>query len=305
MLATATKAAADLPGDPSQWQVEPKLDGLRCIVVRNGAEVSLWSRNHLPWTARWPSVVEAVRSLPADSFVLDGELVRYDAAGNASFGLLQSGQGGPPVLVVFDLLQLLGRTTTELELEERRRLLGMALQPAPTAVLRLIDVLDGSPADLLTRACAAGWEGVVAKRRGSAYTAGRSPAWRKLKCSASQELVVGGWTLPSGSRVGLGALLVGHYQGDDLVYAGKVGTGFSDRVLRELTASLTALATPVCPFTPAPGVRGAHWARPALVAAVSFTEWTSEGRLRHPSFQGLRTDKDPRSVVRELPSRNC
>lgn len=315
MLATATKAPGDLPGDPAQWQVEPKLDGLRCVVVRNGGDVSLWSRNQLSWTGRFPAIADAVAALPADSFVLDGELVSYDDAGRTSFGLLQSGRSGPPVLVVFDVMELLGRDVTGLAIEERRRLLSMVVGtaaaggpapppgPAPDRPpVRLIEVLEGTPAELLARACAAGWEGIVAKRRGSPYSSGRSPAWRKLKCSASQELVIGGWTLPTGARHGLGALMVGYYEGPRLVYAGKVGTGFSERMLRELSAALEARATDDCPFTPAPKLRGARWARPELVAAVTFTEWTGDGRLRHPSFQGLRSDKDPRQVVRELPA---
>ena len=369
MLATATKTPADLPGRPEEWQVEPKLDGLRCIAVREGARVELWSRNRLSWTGRFPTVVAALGNLPAQSFVLDGELVSYDAAGRSSFGLLQSGRSGAPVLVAFDLLAVLGRDVRGLGLEDRRRLLAMVLgatggdvagadplegggqgggraqtipgnppeavpgmdrarkstvfhstsparagtwdgfdPPAPgtpaadvTApdALRLVEVLDGAPASLLERACAAGWEGIVAKRRASIYTSGRSPAWRKLKCAASQELVVGGWTLPERSRIGLGALMVGYWDGDELRYAGKVGTGFSDATLRSLRAALDLRATGECPFTPAPKVRGARWVRPELVAEVSFAEWTADGRLRHPSFRGLREDKDASEVVRE------
>ena len=304
MLATATKTPADLPGRPEEWQVEPKLDGLRCIAVREGEQVELWSRNRLAWTARFPTVVAALGTLPAQSFVLDGELVGYDAAGRSSFGLLQSGRSGAPVLVAFDLLALLGRDVRSLGLEGRRRLLAMVLGAtgggaAGADALHLVEILDGPPAALLERACAAGWEGIVAKRRASAYTAGRSPAWRKLKCAASQELVIGGWTLPERSRIGLGALMLGYWEGDELRYAGKVGTGFSDATLRSLRAALDLRATSECPFTPAPKVRGARWVRPELVAAVSFTEWTADGRLRHPSFQGLREDKDAREVFRE------
>jgi bifunctional non-homologous end joining protein LigD len=318
MLATATHPPAVLAGGAEQWQVEPKLDGLRCLAVRNGPVVDLWSRNRLSWTARFPDVVAALAALPATSFVIDGELVSYDAAGRTSFGQLQSRRSGAPVLVAFDLLHLLGRSVTGLALEERRRLLQMTLEvPAPSGVagsspvgsgaagsgrVRLIEILDGAPAELLELACASGWEGILCKRRRSLYTPGRGPAWRKLKCSASQEIVIGGWTPPTGSRVGLGALMAGYWAGDMLTYAGKVGTGFTYRMLRELAASLARLETPECPFAPAPKVRGARWVRPELVAAVTFTEWTTDGRMRHPSFQGLREDRDPRSVVRERPA---
>ncbi len=287
-----------------EWVFERKLDGLRAIAVRDGSSVELWSRNHLSFTRRFPGVVAALAALPVDSFVLDGEVAAFEGD-RTSFQRLQSGEvapdGSEPVLVAFDLLVLLGRPTTGLPLTDRYQLLRQTLATPvePSPLLRLSEHLPGRAEELLARACAQGWEGLVAKKATSAYHSGRSPDWRKLKCSARQELVVGGWTDPSGARTGFGALLVGHYDGDRLIYAGKVGTGFDERTLRSLHARLRDLAIERSPFSDPPREKGAHWARPALVAEVSFTEWTRDGRLRHPSFLGLRPDKDPAEVVRE------
>jgi len=283
------------------WVYERKLDGLRCIAIRNGSQVELWSRNRLSFNRRFPSLVQAVGSLPADSFVLDGELVAFQG-GETSFQLLQS--GAPPVLVAFDLVHLLGRSTAGLALTERADLLGLALpgRDEDGATIRISEHLVGEPGELMVRACTEGWEGIVAKRAASPYRSGRSPDWRKMKCTARQELVVGGWTDPSGARTGFGALLVGYYDGTDLRYAGKVGTGFDKVTLRSLHNRLRDLAEPAPPFADPPRDRTAHWVRPELVAEIAFTEWTRDGRMRHPSFLGLRPDKDPRDVVRETPA---
>ena len=170
-----------------------------------------------------------------------------------------------------------------------------------TPVLRRVDTLTGDPAQLLARACELGWEGVIAKRAGAPYRSGRSHDWLKLKCTASQELVIVGWTDPHGARTHLGALLVGYYEGDRLRYAGKVGTGFDTATLADLHRRMLALTRDTSPVGDPVRIRGAHWVEPRLVAAVAFTEWTGDGRLRHPSYQGLRPDKDPRTVVRERP----
>lgn len=287
----------------SRWQYERKLDGLRCLAVRNGNRVELWSRNQLSYTARFPGVVAALAGLPAQSFTLDGELVAFDGT-LTSFGRLQHpNSSDQPVYGVFDVLHLLGRDTRALILPERQGLVRRLLADAPPA-LQAVEALAGTPAELLQRACEQGWEGLVAKRLDSTYRGGRSPDWQKLKCSASQELVVGGWTDPTGSRHGFGALLMGYYdQTGGLRYAGKVGTGFNERTLREIHDALSELAVDESPFAErVPERRGVHWARPELVGEVSFTEWTSDGRLRHPSFKGLRTDKDARTVVREVPA---
>ena len=283
-----------------EWIYERKLDGLRCIAVRDGARVELWSRNHLSFNRRFPGLVAAVGSIPVGSFVLDGEIVAFDQ-GRTSFQMLQSGAGGEPVLVAFDLLHLLGRSTAGLPLTDRSALLRQTLSTAPSASgwVLVSEHLTGDPEDLMTEACAQGWEGLMAKRADSGYRSGRSSDWRKLKCTARQELVIGGWTDPGGARTGFGALLVGYYAGERFVYAGKVGTGFDERTLRTLHARLRAIGTPSPPFAEPPRERGVHWVRPEMVAEIAFSEWTRDGRLRHPSFLGMRDDKPARDVVRE------
>ena len=164
----------------------------------------------------------------------------------------------------------------------------------------IVAPLEGNPEELRDRACADGWEGLIAKRVDAPYRSGRSSDWRKLKCSASQELVIGGWTDPSGARTGFGALLLGHYGDDGLLhYAGKVGTGFDQQLLRELHRQLLSREVEQSPFAETVRLKGVHWGRPDLVAEVGFSEWTADGRLRHPSFHGLCVDKDPTSVRRE------
>ena len=285
----------DQPG----WLFERKLDGLRCLAVRNGMEVELWSRNRLAFTPRFPDVAASLAALPVDDFTIDGELVAFDDR-RTSFGLLQRPESGALAeFHAFDLLHLLGRDTTILPLVDRRRLLAQALAGAGPAV-HLVEVVEGDPQFLLEQACAAGWEGIVAKRADRPYRSGRSPDWRKLKCSVSQEFVVGGWSDPAGSRVGLGALLVGYYdEQGHLRYAGRVGTGINDKELAALRRFLDGLAVDQSPFAQTPRLRGCHWVLPHLVVTVDFTEWTHDGRLRHPRFGGVRVDKSPTDVRRE------
>jgi bifunctional non-homologous end joining protein LigD len=197
---------------------------------------------------------------------------------------------------LFDILWLDGRDLTQRPLDERRTLLSrLPLAPPLSLVPRLED------AEPWKRACAEGWEGVIAKRRDSIYEHRRSPNWLKMKCEASQELVVGGFTEPQGKRVGLGALLVGHYEGDDFVFAGKVGTGFDTKLLVALRRRLDALEIPAPPFTQGTGLprASAHWVKPEVVVQVGFMEWTPDGKLRHPRLMGVREDKSAREVTRE------
>jgi ATP-dependent DNA ligase len=262
------------------WVFERKFDGIRLLAYKRGAGVELYSRNRLP--QHLPRVADAVAALPVDEVILDGE-VTWD------------GQSG---YHLFDILWLNGRAVTELPLEERRALLD-ALPLAPP--LRRVERLDDqSPWE---RARREGWEGVIAKRRGSPYEHRRSKHWLKMKCEASQELVVGGFTDPQGARVGLGALLVGYYEGDDFVFAGRIGTGFDTRLLLDLRQRLDAAEVPASPFTKAtnlPRLR-AHWVRPEIVVQVAFIEWTPNGKLRHPRLLGVRFDKEAREVTREQP----
>jgi bifunctional non-homologous end joining protein LigD len=300
MLATLVKPAShNASARPGEWQYERKLDGLRCLAVRNGDRVDLLSRNRLSFNARFPDVAAALDDLQVTSLVVDGELVAFDGD-QTSFSLLQSSPHPQGLTYcLFDLLHLDGRDTTGLELPERQALLATTLAHGGRP-LSLVKPLEGQPGELLDRACSSRWEGLVAKRVHSRYQSGRSPDWQKLKCTASQELVIGGWTEPARSRVGLGALLVGYYDdGARLRYAGKVGTGFTNQLLRQLHEELLAREVPGSPFFDPVREKTAHWVRPELVGEVAFTEWTGDGRLRHPSFQGLRPDKAAAYVRRE------
>jgi bifunctional non-homologous end joining protein LigD len=282
-----------------EWLFERKLDGLRCLAVRNGAELELWSRNHLSFNRRFAGLVASLSALPVDSFALDGEIVAFEG-NRTSFARLQA--GGPELQVgfcAFDVVHLLGRDTTIIPLHDRIALLERALEGSSEPIA-LAERLVGDPLDLLNAACDRGWEGLVAKRADSRYRSGRSPDWRKLKCTARQEMVVGGWTDPSASRVGLGALMVGYYDDEGrLYYAGRVGSGFDERNLVALRSRLATLATDTAPFADPAPVKGAHWVEPALVVEVEFSEWTPDGKLRHPRYLGLRPDLDPSEVRRE------
>ncbi len=262
------------------WLFERKFDGIRLLAYKRGDEVRLYSRNRLPQNL--PQLAAAVAHLPVDQIILDGE-VTWD---------LHSGYH------VFDLLWLNGHNVTALPLEDRRALLQELPFTVPIQRVELLD--DPEPWE---RARREGWEGVIAKRRGSPYEHRRSKHWLKMKCESSQELVVGGFTDPQGTRVGLGALLVGYFEGDDLVFAGKVGTGFDTKLLLELRARLDNLEIPKPPFTKAVGLPRlrAHWVRPEIVAQIAFIEWTRHGKLRHPRFVGIRDDKTSRQVKREQP----
>jgi ATP-dependent DNA ligase len=261
-----------------EWLFERKFDGIRLLAYKNGDAVRLYSRNRLP--QRLPEVAGAVARLPVDEVILDGE-VTWD------------GRSG---YHVFDVLWLNGRAVTSLPIEDRRALLETLPFTPPLTRVALVE--DEHPWE---RAAREGWEGVIAKRRGSPYEHKRSKHWLKMKCEASQELVVGGFTDPQGARIGLGALLVGYFEGEDFVFAGKLGTGFDTRLLLELRARLDAIEQPGSPFTKAKGLprMRAHWVRPEIVVQVGFIEWTVHGKLRHPRLLGVRFDKDPRTVVRE------
>jgi ATP-dependent DNA ligase len=275
MAATLTEERFSGP----DWLFERKFDGIRLLAYKRGTDVRLFSRNRLP--QHLPALSAAIASLPVDDVILDGEMT-WD--------------GGS--YHVFDILWIDGRDVTPHPLEERRAL----LQRLPlTSPLLRVDLVDGDRP--WERACREGWEGVIAKRRGSPYEHRRSKHWLKMKCEATQELVVGGFTDPQGARVGLGALLVGYYDGDDLVFAGKVGTGFDTKLLLDLRKRFDATEQPTPPFTKGTGLPRvrAHWVRPEVVVQVSFIEWTPHGKLRHPRLIGVRFDKNTREVVREQP----
>jgi bifunctional non-homologous end joining protein LigD len=287
---------ADRPAGP-EWVFERKLDGIRCLAVKDGGGTRLYSRNELSLNDRYPALAAALDADPADGFVIDGEAVAF-VAGRDRFG---GGENSELFYYVFDVLVAGGRDVRSLPLEERRQVLEGVLRWQDP--LRITEQLTGDGAELLAQACGDGWEGLIAKRLGTAYLSTRSRDWLKLKCTRAQELVIGGFTAPRGSRTDLGALLVGHFERDRLRYAGKVGTGFKHDTLRELSEQLAPLVRDTSPFEPEKAIpRDATWVEPELVAQIAFMEWTADGRLRHPSFLGLRTDKPAREVIREEPS---
>jgi bifunctional non-homologous end joining protein LigD len=270
----------------SDWLFERKLDGIRLLAFKHGSDVRLLSRNRLPQNAAYPSVVAALTALPVKDVILDGEATGV------------WGRQGALAYHVFDVLWLDGKDTTTLPLTERQALL--AGLPFHLPMERVLPLIDPEPWE---RACAEGWEGVIAKRRDSIYEHRRSPYWLKMKCEATQELVVGGFTDPQRSRVGLGALLVGFYEGEDFVFAGKVGTGFNTKLLLDLRSRLDALEVASPPFTQGEGLprSNVHWVKPEIVVQVAFIEWTNHGKLRHPRLLGIRIDKTAAEVVREAP----
>ena len=303
MLATLTAERFD---DPN-WLFERKLDGVRAIAARDGARTTLWSRNQKPMDATYPELVSELDRRGPDRFVADGEIVAFDG-GQTSFSKLQGRiqlreardierVGIPVYLYLFDLLVLGDRDLTGLPLRERKRLLRDAFDFG--GALRLSAHRNEHGIDYYRHACEHGWEGLIAKRADSTYTPGRSPDWLKFKCVREQELVIGGFTDPRGSRHGFGALLLGYYDGDRLRYAGKVGTGYNERTLADLRSRLDQLARSRSPFTGPVRESGTHWVRPELVAQIGFSEWTRDGLLRHPRFLGLREDKVATEVVRE------
>jgi bifunctional non-homologous end joining protein LigD len=283
--------------DPG-WTFERKLDGIRCIAIKDDRRVRLLSRNHLSLNERFPEIVEALDRDSATQFVVDGEVVAFAGAQTSFARLQQRGERPVPVFYyVFDILHLAGEDTTALPLRERKALLRRALSFHGPVRLTPHRNRDGEA--LFAEACRKGWEGLIAKRADSLYVHGRSRDWLKFKCSAEQELVIGGYTPPKGSRTELGALLLGYYEDGRLRYAGKVGTGFTRATLRDLAARLEPLRRDTSPFADAVRERGATWVEPRLVAQIGFSEWTRDGRLRHPRFLGLREDKAAEDVVRE------
>ena len=280
MAATLTEKRFKDPG----WTFERKLDGIRVLAYKNGRKVELWSRNRLPLTANYPAAVEAIAKLPVDTAILDGEAAwAWGRLGRADYH-------------VFDVLFLDGKDLRELPLSERRAHLRRLKLKLPLA---MVPELDGETP--WEHACKEGWEGVVAKRLDSPYESRRSPHWLKMKCEATQELVIGGFTDPQGARVGLGALLVGYYDKKDFVFAGKVGTGLDTKLLTSLRARLDTLTIEKPAFTRGAGLPKlrTHWVKPEIVVQVAFIEWTPDNKMRHPRLLGLRPDKAARDVIRE------
>ena len=291
MAATLTQERFTSP----EWIFERKFDGIRLLAYKKGAKVELFSRNRLPQNI--PSISNAIAKLPHRELILDGEITWH----------------APFSYHIFDIMWIDGRETMSLPLEERRALLKqLTLTPPLKRVTELKMSVPGAVATGSSErfviaetpwdfARDHGWEGVIAKRCGSVYEQRRSRNWLKMKCELSQEFVVGGFTDPQGKRVGLGALLVGYYDADDFVFAGKIGTGFNNELLTSLRVQLDILEIPKAPFTKAVGLPRlrAHWVQPKIVVQVGFIQWTGHGKLRHPRLLHVRHDKSPGEVVRE------
>jgi DNA ligase D-like protein (predicted ligase) len=294
--------------DPD-WIFERKLDGERILVFRDGDQTRLMTRNRNDVGSTYPELVDAIAGQPARRLIADGEVVAFD--GNlTSFSRLQGrmqiddetrarDSGIRVFLYLFDLLHFEGRDVARCALRDRKRVLKHALQFADP--LRYTPHRNEEGEALFEDACARGWEGLIAKDGTAPYVHGRTRKWLKFKCGHGQEFVIGGFTEPSGARKGFGALLLGVHEAGELRYAGKVGTGFDDRHLRDLREKLDARRRETSPFRDEVG-EAAHWVRPDLVAEVGFAEWTRAGKLRHPRFLGLRRDKPAEDVHREDPA---
>jgi bifunctional non-homologous end joining protein LigD len=311
---------AKLVGEPpatGDWIYELKFDGIRLIGVKRGEKVSLLSRNENELTARFPEIVEAIKALPTGECVIDGEVVALDEEGRSSFQLLQTremeGRKAPVYFYAFDLLQIDGKSLVSLPLEARKNILER-LCPDAGDPIRYSGAIGGDAKRLLEEVKRRGLEGIIGKQRNSVYEPGRrSGAWIKLKCVNEQEFVIGGYTPPQGSRKYFGAILVGYYENEKLVFAGKVGTGFTVKSLSMLYKKFQRETRDDCPFVDLPSkqngqwvqditpsmMRKMHWVNPVLVCEIKFAEWTRDKKLRAPVFLGLREDKKPTEVVRE------
>jgi len=293
--------------DGPEWIHEVKYDGYRLRVVLERGRARVLTRNAADWTDRFPGIAAAAEALPAASAMLDGEAVVLNAEGRPDFGMLQQALASKDAAAVtffaFDVLYLDGFDLRGEALLRRKELLSALLGAMSPGPLRYVEHFVGAGPAFHASSCELLLEGSVSKRGDRAWQPGRTRDWVKAKCLARQEFVVGGWTDPEGSRAAFGALLLGvHDDSGALVYAGRVGTGFTDRTLAEIKAKLDALVTDASPFADPPTAHGLHWVRPELVAEVAFREWTRDGVVRQPSFHGLREDADPGAVVCETPA---
>jgi bifunctional non-homologous end joining protein LigD len=296
--------ASDAPTG-KEWIHEVKFDGYRMLCWLDRGKATLITRNQQDWTHRYRVIAEAVARLPVESAVLDGEVVALLPSGLSSFQALQNtarnGAAGTLAYYAFDLLFLDGEDLRKLPLIERKSRLRALLDSAPQPAIRFSEHFETSGPKFLRQCCRLGLEGAISKRRDRPYLAGRSEDWRKAKCLLREELVIGGYTLSTAMKRGIGALLVGYFEEDELIYAGRVGTGFSEQTMLDLRVRLEQLKQGECPFASIPARergREVRWVLPQLVAEVEFTAWTDGGILRHPSFQGLREDKPAAGVAR-------
>jgi bifunctional non-homologous end joining protein LigD len=285
---------------------ELKFDGYRILSRIDGDDVRLFTRNGNDWTARLKALRDELKTLALPSAWIDGEIVMLNAKGNPDFQALQNAFDNAKtkdiLFFAFDLPYFDGHDLTRVPLVERRALLQAIFRDVASDRLRFSESFDAPVTQLLESACERGLEGLIGKKPDAPYASTRSLSWIKLKCTRRQEFVIGGYTDPKGSRYGFGSLLLGvHDDAGRLAYAGSVGTGFDEKLLRSLHAKLKALETEKDPFHDRPRDVKGHWVRPKMIAEVTFTEWTGDGRIRHPVFHALRTDKDPQAIVREQP----
>jgi len=292
MLASLVAEPFNRPG----WIYEEKYDGFRAIAYRRGKDVRLYSRNLKDVSGDFLKIVQALTRLPGGDFALDGELVAFDGAGVSRFQLLQQHEIDSriqPVFAVFDCLEINGEQIMAKPLAERRKATEIII-PANSPLLLRSRRLASNGLVAYKTAKAKGWEGIIAKDESSSYEPGkRTRSWLKIKCRKESEFVIGGYTPPAGHRTQFGALLVGLYDGRQLRYTGKVGTGYSEEVLRKLAIKMKSLQTSKSPFEPTPQEGDATWVHPRLVAQIAFAEWTKDGKLRQPAYLGLRYDKKP------------
>lgn len=297
MLATLT----DERFSDDAWVYERKLDGERAVVYKKGKSVSLMSRNKKRINNSYPELVKAIGVLEGN-FIADGEIVAFDGD-KTSFAKLQPRMHRrepdtsiPVFYYLFDLLYFDGHDIQDLPLRSRKKILRQFDFKDP---IRFLNHVNEKGKQYYKSACSKGWEGVIAKDATYRYVNSRSKKWLKFKCVNEQEFVIGGYTEPQGSRIGFGALLIGYFEGDKLRYAGKVGTGYNDQLLKDLGDKLKKIEDDKKPFVENIKEKKVHWVNPKFVCEVKFTEWTDDGKLRHPAFMGLRRDKDPKKVRKE------
>jgi bifunctional non-homologous end joining protein LigD len=295
------------PNDPAEWTYEIKFDGYRILSRIDGEDIQLFTRNGNDWSHKLPHLVDAINGMGFKNGWLDGEVMVLNDNGLPDFQALQNAFDSSRTLniiyYVFDVPFYDGHDLRAVPLIKRREFLEQLFAARSSEKVRFSATFDVPASEIIVSACRMGLEGVIGKRKNSSYVSRRSPNWIKLKCSQRQEFVIGGYTDPQGSRIGIGSLLLGFYDEEQkLRYAGNVGTGFSDKTLRDLKVQLDKVAATANPFFKATGIgRKVHWVRPELVAEVSFAEWTREAHIRHSVFHGLRIDKKASSITREKP----